>query len=71
MSKINEIPIIWEQDKIDELSQQIAKELSRALKQGNWYNYHLRFKKDKNGVIIVSNPSVLEIEMVEKFINNR
>lgn len=71
MSQIIQQAIIWQQEKIDELSKEIAKELSRTLKSGKWYNYHLRFKKDRAGDIIISNPSVYEIEVIEKFIKNQ
>ncbi len=43
----------WQQEKINELAQELAKAISFNLKEGNWYNYTLRFKKDVGGKIII------------------
>lgn len=43
----------WQQEKINELAQDLAKTISFNLKEGNWYNYTLRFKKEKGGKIII------------------
>lgn len=43
----------WQQEKINELAHELAKAISFNLKEGNWYNYTLRFKKDVGGKIII------------------
>ncbi len=48
----------WREEKIRNLEHELAKTVSSNLKEGNWYNYTIRFKKDKDGkVIICNNPA--------------
>jgi hypothetical protein len=56
----------WREDKINELALELAKNLASNVKEGNWYLYSLRFKKDKNGQIIISDPSLDEIDVIKK-----
>lgn len=66
MSKIIQEGQNWREEKINDLAKELAKNLSHSLKEGNWYLYSLRFKKDKNGQIIISDPSLNEIEVIKK-----
>ena len=58
--------IVWKDEKINQLTHEIAKLLSSSLKEDVWYIYSLRFKKSKQGQIIICDPSADEIENVQK-----
>lgn len=56
----------WKEEKIKELATELAKEISTSVKEEVWYMYSLRFKKDRQGNVILSDPSADEISKINR-----
>lgn len=56
----------WQKEKINNLAKQLAKALAGNQKEGRWYLYSLRFKKEKNGEVTISDPDAEEVNRITK-----
>ena len=60
-SQISSQELIWNDERQDKLIKELLVLLSKNLKENQWYNYQVCFKKTNKGEILIRNPESKEI----------